>query len=232
MAPIAAPQQAPEKMIEILLAGKALPMGKRLATDDIIWANWPEAHRPPNSITRTERPTAIEDFQGVLVRQNIVPGETVTSDRFILDKTKSFLSALLLPGMRAVAIPATPVDTAGGFILPGDRVDILQVVAGANGKTNAEPLITNVKVLAVGNETREPEGQKTILGSTLTVEVFPDQAELIARVQKLSGLTMSLRPFSGDTGQSPETPKPDQAAKKEEQAIRIIRNGVVTSPAR
>lgn len=233
LAPAAAtPAAAPEKMIEILLAAKALPMGKRLTTDDIIWAQWPEKHRPPASIAQHEKPTAIEDFQGVLVRQNVVAGEAVTGDRFILDKSNSFLSAILQPGMRAVAIPASPLDTAGGFILPGDRIDILQVVSGQGGATKAEPLITNVKVLAVGNETREAEGQKTILGATVTVEVYPDQAEMLARVQKTSSLTMSLRPFSSDGGQSPQSPTAADKTKEETNSLRIIRNGVATTAAR
>lgn len=213
-------------MVEILIAGKALQAGARVGPDDLKWVSWPEAYRPPTSVSRTDHPTALEEFQGVLVRANVSLGETVTPDRFILDRSRSFMSALLTEGMRAVAIPASPVDTAGGFILPGDRVDILRVVASPAG-AKAEPLLTNVKVLAIGSEIKEQDGQRTMLGATATIEVLPEQADLIAVAQKSGTLTMTLRPFSKDTGA-----KPVQAArieqKEEAKPLRIFRSGVAS----
>lgn len=219
----------PERMTEVLIVAKPLPMGNRVTHEDLAWAAWPEKNRPTHSIVRSETPDAIEKFQGVLVRQNVSAGETVTSERFVLDTTTSFLSALLNPGMRAFALPTSPVDTAGGLILPGDRVDILAIAGAPGGVARAQPLITNVKVLAIGTETREAEGQKTLLGPTVTLEVFPDQADILATVQKSSGLTMSLRPFSPEANQQPSTAKPKVAEEKSEQAIRIIRGGVATA---
>lgn len=215
-----------DPMVEILVAGKALPAGSRVGGDDLKWVVWPEAHRPPTSVLRRDRPTALEDFQGVLVRANVSMGETVTPDRFILDRSRSFMSAVLSEGMRAVAIPASPVDTAGGFILPGDRVDILRVVTSAGG-AKAEPILTNVKILAIGSQIKEEDGQRTMMGATATIEVLPAQADLIAVAQKSGSLTMTLRPFTKDAGE-----KPVQAApldkKEEAKSLRIVRSGVAS----
>lgn len=234
-----APEQAPptnqavvfrdkpaDPMVEILVAGKALPAGHRIGGDDLKWVSWPEAHRPPTSVLRRDRPTAMEDFQGVLVRANVASGETVTPDRFILDRSRSFMSALLGEGMRAVAIPASPVDTAGGFILPGDRVDILRVVSTPGG-TKAEPILTNVKILAIGNQIKEEDGQRTMMGATATIEVLPAQADLIAVAQKSGSLTMTLRPFTKDAGNVPvQAISPEK--KDEVKSLRIVRSGVAS----
>jgi pilus assembly protein CpaB len=215
-----------DPMVEILVAGKALPAGSRVGAEDLKWVAWPEAHRPPTSVLRRDRPTAREDFQGVLVRANVTVGETVTPDRFILDRSRSFMSAVLTEGMRAVAIPASPVDTAGGFILPGDRVDILRVVTSAGG-AKAEPILTNVKILAIGNQIKEEDGQRTMTGATATIEVLPAQADLIAVAQKSGSLTMTLRPFTKDAGEHPVQAAPLEK-KEEAKSLRIVRSGVAS----
>lgn len=216
-----------DPMVEILVAGKALPAGHRVGGEDLKWVTWPEAHRPPTSVLRRDRPTALEDFQGVLVRANVSMGETVTPDRFILDRSRSFMSALLGEGMRAVAIPASPVDTAGGFILPGDRVDILRVVTSTGGGPKAEPILTNVKILAIGSQIKEEDGQRTMMGATATIEVLPAQADLIAVAQKSGSLTMTLRPFTKDAGAMPVQAAPLEK-KEEAKSLRIVRSGVAS----
>jgi pilus assembly protein CpaB len=101
--------------------------------------------------------------------------------------------------MRAVSI-AISVDTgAGGFILPNDKVDILctQQLGDAH-RYRTTTILRDVRVLAV-DQTFETKDTKTVVGRTATLELSPDQVELIERAKAGGTLSLSLRAL-GDSG--------------------------------
>jgi len=116
-----------------------------------------------------------------------------------------FLSAMLPSGMRAVAIGIDDKGnaSAGGFILPNDRVDVIRIYRDeeqtrARGVSvdGAQTILTNVRVLAIAQYLEEKTNEKdksTALGSTATLELTPEQAELIVLAERTSGGTGSLR---------------------------------------
>jgi pilus assembly protein CpaB len=223
--------QAPEKTVEVLIATKDLEPGSKIAP------SWPDRIKPQNAITRREHPEALRELEGVMARNQIIRSETVTAERFILDRKNSYLSAILKPGMRAVALPinGNGTDTAGGFVLPGDSVDILRIDGGQQikgGQPQAQVFMTNVKILAVGQVLKEQNGQKTLAGSTATIEVTPAQAQAIAVAMRTGQLTMTLRPFTKDDGKGAQMVAAQQPVEDNDQRLTIVRSGVAMETTR
>ena len=96
------------------------------------------------------------------------------------------LAATIAPGKRAVAIPVS-VDTARGFILPNDRVDVVftrDVTNGGNQKDfRAETILRDVRVLAIDQTARTEKDQQSAVGKTATLELTPQETELISQAQ-------------------------------------------------
>lgn len=239
VAPVA-PQvqvQAPEKTVEVLISTKDLEPGSKVAPGDLSWTSWPDRIRPQNAITRREHPEALRELEGVMARNQIIKNETVTAERFILDRKNSYLSAILKPGYRAVALPinGNGTDTAGGFVLPGDSVDILRIDSGQQirgGQPQAQVFMTNVKILAVGQVLKEQNGQKTLAGSTATIEVTPAQAQAIAVAMRTGQLTMTLRPFTKDDGKGAQMAQAQQPTDDTDHRLTIVRSGVAMETSR
>ena len=84
---------------------------------------------------------------------------------------------------------------AGGFILPNDRVDVIMVRKGEDTKYLTETVLSNVRVLAIDQQIEEKnDGSKTVVGTTATLELTPDQAKVISVAQQMADrLSLALR---------------------------------------
>ena len=107
--------------------------------------------------------------------------------------------------MRAVAIKTDEIAGVGGFIMPGDRVDIVLTrdagaiqevsdnAAGAAGSTiTTEVVVENAKVLTVGQGADQRQTSPQVVNS-VTVEVSVDGATKIALARNVGALSLSLR---------------------------------------
>jgi pilus assembly protein CpaB len=102
--------------------------------------------------------------------------------------------------MRAVSTEISAETGAGGFILPNDRVDIILTrrnkAEGNNSgqeQISSETILSNVRVLAIDQAPKEKDGQNTVLGKTVTLELKPEQAETLARSRQSGSLSLALR---------------------------------------
>ena len=191
--------QAPAPATEdVLVASKELPLGSLIGDGDLSWQAWPKDSVPPGMIKRSEGPNVMDDLKGSIARASLSQGEPVRRDRLI--KGSGFMSAILPAGMRAVAIniDSQGSTSAGGFILPNDRVDVVRTKAeetksGASGSYVSETLLQNVLVLAIGQNVQEKNGQTVVVGSTATLELDPIQAETVVLAQRTGQLSLTLR---------------------------------------
>ncbi len=212
-APAVAVQPAPAireegpATVDLLVAARDLPMGAKLSAADIRWSPTIEGSHPSSAIIRRagDDGAALEaEIAGSVTRQSLLAGEAVSRQR--LAKGTGSLMAYTLPaGKRAVAvdIDARGGRSAGNFILPGDRVDVLFVDATSAGGTvkPASTLLRDIRVLAVGpHQGSDTIGGATAQGETVTLEVDPAQAERISGAG-VGTIKLSLRPRS-DAGQS------------------------------
>ena len=177
--------QVEEPTTEVLVTSSNVQLGRRVASGDLRWQRWPDEAMNPSYITRTARPAALEEYTGSVARSALLAGEPVTEEKLVNLAGAGFMSALIDPGMRAIAIEITPQTSAGGFILPNDRVDIVDANRG-------QTVLRNVRVLAIDQRFDEA-GEQVAVGRTATLELTPSQVELISVAANDGRLALSLR---------------------------------------
>src|SRR5690606_9287495 len=100
------------------------------------------------------------------------------------------------PGMRAMAISVTVDTAAGGFILPGDRVDVLQA-GDVDDRSVTRTVMRNVRVLAIDQAAAPAKDANTLVGAVATLEIPAGDAEVLAGAQIQArnggGLVLALR---------------------------------------
>jgi pilus assembly protein CpaB len=241
---VAAPVvQQTVKMTEILVATKDIPMGKVLNAQDMKWQKWPDEALSPHYVALKTDPKVKENLEGGVARVSFIAGEPIRQAKIVKSGSKSFMSAMITGGMRAVSIPVTQETGAGGFILPNDKVDVILVrrLDDVKAKTKddlpqeARTVLANIRVLAVDQVIEEKNGEKTVLARTATLELSPDQAETLALSKQLGSLSLSLRSVSDTPADSLNAGDGDEKSdspfkrKGDGAKINIIKFGVSTS---
>lgn len=214
-----APVEAPS--VRVLAASSDLATGHRIAPGDLRWQPWPEEAVSPTYIRESVDGEAITRLAGSVVRTPIAQGEPINERRLVAPGDSGFMAAVISPGMRAIAVPTSARAGAGGFILPNDRVDLIVTTQGEGNAFSARTLLENLRVLAIDQSFSE-DGSGAVVGSTATLEVTPQQAQLAAQSIAGGTLTLSLRSLSD----SDEAVFEDSAATQGGQrVVRVFRYG-------
>jgi pilus assembly protein CpaB len=190
---------APQIELEnVLVAAEPIPVGGVLEAQ-LKWQEWPKTGLTEGFITQTARPQAIEELQGSVARVVIFPGEPIR-DAKLVGKDQSLMSSILPAGRRAIAVEISADTSAGGFILPNDYVDLIMTRRSPGVNGGAETFVTdtilqNIRILAIDQTIREDEeGRKVKVGQTATLELSPQQAEIVTVAQQMAErLALSLR---------------------------------------
>ncbi len=186
-------QQPSINTVDVLVALKDIPIGATVAPDQVGWRIWPQSGAMASYITRTAKPDAVAETAGTIAKGNFFAGEPITQAKLV-STDAGFLSAILPAGMRAVATNITADTSAGGFILPNDRVDVIMTRRDSEDRFVTETVLNNVRVLAIDQMVQEEDGQKVVVGQTATLELSPQQAQILTVAQQMSDrLTLSLR---------------------------------------
>lgn len=205
----AAPQVIPKQ--DVLVAIEAISAGEVLTSEKMRWQPWPEAQLNDQFVIQTDQPQAISELAGSFVNRAFAPGEPIREDR-LMETNANLLSNKIAEGMRAAAVKITAENTAGGFILPGDRVDVIHTLTRVldDGKTKdnqSQIIIANARVLAIDQTAvQSPEG--SVLGKTATLELKPEDAERIMAAEASGMLSLVLRAVSDhDVVEAPVQPQ-------------------------
>jgi pilus assembly protein CpaB len=193
-----------EEKVKVLVAKQNLAMGTLIKD--------PEKFFEEKSFTKGEEPKrALRDFSQLKDRMLNKPlsAEQFVSQEDLMDKNQGGLSSSMQKGMRAVGLKVNVDTTAGGFVLPNSRVDIVSVVRRGDGDTLSKIILQNVLILAVDTTSTRPDDRSTIVASTVTVSVTPEQAEKLSLATEMGTLRFILRAFGDDevVRTKGETPK-------------------------
>jgi pilus assembly protein CpaB len=126
-----------------------------------------------------------------VARGAFISGEPIKDGKIAI-VGQGFMSAILPKGRRAVATRISAETSAGGFILPRDRVDVILTEENDKG-ISSETILTNVRVLAIDQTVEEKDGEKVVVGETATLELLPQQSEVLATAQRQGVLSLVLR---------------------------------------
>jgi pilus assembly protein CpaB len=187
--------------VDVLVAKSDIGLGQSVTAEDLQWQTWPAATASNNFIKRGERPDATTQIAGSIARAPFIAGEPIREPKLIKANGSGFMAAILPTGMRAVSTEISAETGAGGFILPNDRVDVIlskrekqqNPDAPATDIVSSQVVLTNVRVLAIDQAPKEKEGQNAVLGKTATLEMTPDEVEVLARARLSGTLSLALR---------------------------------------
>jgi pilus assembly protein CpaB len=135
------------------------------------------------------------------------------------------LSMLVRPGMRATSLEVNQVSGVSGFVLPGDRVDILCTIDGRGNReeTVTKTILQNLEVLASGQKTAQQDN-KPITVQAVTILVDPDGAEKLALGLHEGRLHLVLRnPEDSDTVQVTSINTPQMLSGQTSRSTDVVR---------
>lgn len=234
------------KYVSVLAIDADVSTGQRITEDMLTRIRWPEEALTANLINLEEQPDAKAEFANALARQPLAQGETITRAKVIMAGESGILAAQLAPGMRAVTTRISVDTAAGGFIQPGDRVDIImrenytirrdnndqaqQSRIERNNLFLANTVFENVKVLAIDQTfTTGPESGAAIPGSTATFELSQADAELLQEAEGYGDIYLTLRGVTGSGAKGRSAARVDRdEVETEQSAITVYRNGQAT----
>lgn len=201
---------ASEQLPMVLVAKQALPVGTIITPEMLSLQPWPkELLREAYFVQTPDAPIDLGSMHGRVVRFAVTAGEPVTQGALVAPGDRGFLAAALSPGMRAVTIPVSGPTAVGGFVFPGDRIDLVltQNISGVDGPElkASETIVRNLRVLATNQSTEatKDEAGKTIATadiSLITVEATPRIAEKITVAQSIGTVSISLRSLADSEG--------------------------------
>ena len=200
---------------DVLVATADLSPAQTITKENLRWQPWPQDAVNSVFLTRSSHPDALEAMAGSVVRNRIVAGEPIREEN-LTPRHAGYLATVLPSGKRAMAVRISAESTAGGFILPNDRVDVLR----SDGKSLvSQTILSNVRVLAidqvVDDANKNDSSKANVIGKTATLELDPSQAEIITAAQAAGTLSLSLRSAADN----------DDYHISNRQAVRIIRAG-------
>lgn len=219
------------ELSDVLVVQRDMGVGG-VINDQLAWQAWPADGVREGFITRDTEPEAMNTFIGAVARLPMFAGEPLRRSKLI-DAGQAFMSSILPSGKRAIATAISPDTSAGGFILPNDKVDVIMTRRAADSAVEGfvtETILHNIRVLAIDQTIQEDEeGRKVKVGETATLELTPRQAEIITVAQQMADrLTLALRATvdaKEDAGPQAEYLVSGSGSKG---TVRMIKSGEIT----
>ncbi|QIA64076.1 Flp pilus assembly protein CpaB [Vibrio astriarenae] len=133
-----------------------------------------------------------EDLVGQIADTLILANEIITKPRIALPGEGSTLAALIPDNKRAVTIRVNDVIGVAGFLLPGNKVDVLNTVKLGRNSANTSTILRDIRVLAV-DQTAKTDDNKPVIVRAVTLEVSPTEAEKLMTAQSKGDIQLALR---------------------------------------
>jgi pilus assembly protein CpaB len=216
--------------VDVLVAKSDIGLGQSVTPDNLQWQTWPAATASNSFIRRSERPEGTKEVAGSIARAPFITGEPIREQKLVKANGSGFMAAILPSGMRAISTEISPETGAGGFILPNDRVDVILSKreknpdrSGSSDIVISEIILTNVRVLAIDQAPKEKDGQNTVVGKTVTLELKPEQSETLARARQTGTLALALRSIADLNAVG--TQADDQSSRRSD-SVNVVRYGV------
>jgi len=185
--------------VAVLVAAKEIPYGEKITPELVRTVQWPADSVPAEAITKSADLFEGPDAPRIALRP------ISAQEPFLKPKVSGFgerpiLSRKVAPGMRAFSVRINDVSGVSGFILPGDRVDIMLTRQSDNSSSSRENLsnevlLQNIVVLGINQESREIV-DAPIVARSATFEVTSEQAQKLALATQVGTLSLMLRNYA------------------------------------
>jgi pilus assembly protein CpaB len=171
---------------DVVVTATDLTFGVKLEATMLRVARYPKESVPAGAYS------TVDSVVGQTTKVFLGAREPITTTK--LSSRGGGLSMLVRPNMRAASIEVNQVSGVSGFVLPGDRVDVLTTVDPRNAGDNAitRTLLQNIEVLAAGQKTQQQDN-RPISVQSVTLLVDPEGAEMLAHAQHEGEIHLVLR---------------------------------------
>ena len=201
-----------EEGTHVVAAAMAIPYGTKVESRHLKYVEI------PNDVAPTGFFMSIEDVVGSVSTTPINRGEILIKERFAAHESGSTLAALVGENMRALTVRVNDVIGVAGFLLPGNRVDVLSSRRDGNRRAVTETILQNIKVLAV-DQTATTEQNEPVIVRAVTLEMTPAQAEVLVKARTEGEIQLTLRnPLEVVAAAEPE-PEPEPEAKPQPKPV-------------
>jgi pilus assembly protein CpaB len=177
---------ADSNMESVVVAAVEIPFGQMVEAQHVKVVSMPKGTAPSDAFDSIEKAT------GRIATFTLLQGDILRGARLAEHLGGSTLASLIEPNKRAITVRVDDVVGVAGFLLPGNRVDIL--VARKEGSTtaNAETILYDLRVLAVDQIASTDKTQPVVVRA-VTLEMTPEETEVLVKAQTEGKLQLALR---------------------------------------
>ena len=181
-----AAEEGAKKGTHVVAAAMPIPYGTKVEGRHLKYVEIPEGAAPTGFFA------SVDDVTGMVAKIAINRGEILIADRFADHETGSTLAALVAKDMRALTVRVNDVIGVAGFLLPGNRVDVVSARKDNNRRAVTETILRNIKVLAVDQQAATDDNEPVVVRA-VTLEVAPNQAEILVKAKTEGEIQLTLR---------------------------------------
>lgn len=177
----------------VVVATRPLRFGTQLSEANIRELDWPSGTLPAGAFAKVA--DLLKASERRIALMPIEPNELILASKITGPGQRATLSSLIGEGMKAITIRVNDVNGVAGFVLPGDRIDVMITRKPENGNNQqlaTEVLLQDVKVLGI-DQLADERSDKAMVAKTVTVEVSIADAQRVVLASSVGSLSLALR---------------------------------------
>ena len=178
-------------MVDVVVARPPIGFGQAIEGHLVTTQPWPADSVPEGAFTELAAVLASNPSDVRRAKAPLFAGEVLLASKLSAPGEKVTIVQKLGANTRAMAIKVDAVTAVGGFVTPGDYVDIL-MTQGDGDELRTVTILQNIRVIGV-DQTAEEQTDKPEVAQTVTVEVTPEDGQKLALAQKAGTLSLTLR---------------------------------------
>jgi pilus assembly protein CpaB len=221
-----------DNLQSVVVAAVAIPFGQMVEAQHVSLVRMPKGTAPDDAFDATEK------VVGKIATFSMLRGDILRGARLAEHLGGSTLASLIEPDKRAISVRVDDVVGVGGFLLPGNRVDVLATKKQGNNAAASETILEDLRVLAV-DQTASTDKTQPVVVRAVTLEMTPEQAEVLVKAQTEGKLQLALRnPLDNQKKplaaaepvaaiEPPAPPKPVVVRRRSEGGVTVIRGTAV-----
>src|SRR5262245_11376976 len=185
-------RHAAPNTVDVVVASETIPVGSRIAENQVRLVPWPDSIKPDGAITDPK--SVVNSVARVTIERN-----QPLSQAQLLGQGADVLPLMIPDGMRAMSVRVDDVTGVSGFITPNSRVDVLVAGAPEGGEGNqgqrSKLVLQDIRVLAIGKSIAQTQ-DKPVEVPTVTLLVSPEEAEKLTLATRYEPVRLALRNYS------------------------------------
>ena len=182
-------------LVQVIVAGSDIKYGQKIERHLLSTQEWPRDAVPSGAYLQFTDVLAANGAKPRRAKAHFFQGEILLAQKLSKLGEKVTIVQKLGKNTRAMSIKVDAATAVGGFVTPGDFIDIV-MTHGQRNEMRAVTILQNIRVIGVDQQSEDINDQPEI-ARTITVEVTPEQGQRLALAQRAGSLSLTLRSLEG-----------------------------------